>query len=119
MLRRRDVLVGLLAKPAISKMSLGEEIAQITIFNQYGLPYLPVMVMNTLKLVETAAQKVGLPNLKIDYRTLGGTSSLVDALISGQMHFGVAGAPSLATLWDKTVGTAHEVGGLGAAPWMP
>jgi len=119
MLRRRDVLLGLLATPAISRMSLAQEITQITIVNQYGLPYLPVMVMNTLKLVETAAQKAGLPNLKVDYRTLGGTSSLVDALISGQMHFGVAGAPSLATLWDKTVGTANEVRGLCAAQSMP
>src|SRR3978361_2520382 len=98
--RRRDVLLGLLATPAISRMSLAQEVTQITIFNQYGLPYLPVMVMNTLKLVETAAQKTGLPNLKVDYRTLGGTSSLVDALISGHMHFGVAGGTCVVTLWD-------------------
>src|SRR5258708_12756427 len=97
MLRRRDVLLGLLATPAISKMSLAQEITQITIVNQYGLPYLPVMVMNTLKLVETADQKIGLPNLKVDYSTLGGTSSLLDALISGQIHFVVTGHPSLST----------------------
>src|ERR1700709_1031448 len=101
MLRRRDVLLGLLATTAISRMSLGQELTQIQIVNQYGLPYLPVMVMNTLKLVETAAQKTGLSNLKVDYRTLGGTSSLVDALISGQMHFCVAGAPSISTVWGK------------------
>src|SRR5258708_16028677 len=35
------------------------------------------------------------------------------------MHFGVAGRPSLATLWDKTVGTANEVRGLCAAQSMP
>jgi len=35
------------------------------------------------------------------------------------MHFGIAGVPGLATLWDKTVGTANEVRALCAAQAMP
>jgi len=46
------------------------------------------MVTENLKLVEKHAARLGVPNLKTDYRTLGGTQSLVDALIGGQMHFG-------------------------------
>ena len=52
-----------------------------------------------------------------EYKTLGGTQSLIDALLSGQMHFGVTG--SLATLWDKTAGTANEVRALSAVQSMP
>ncbi len=59
------------------------------------------------------------PTMKTDYRTMGGTQSLVDALLSGQMNFGVSGVPSLAQLWDKTVGTGNEVRGLSAAQSMP
>ena len=49
--------------------------------------------------------RCGVASLKPDFKTLGGTQSLIDALLSGQMNFGVTGVPGLATLWDKTAGT--------------
>lgn len=119
MMRRRDVLLGALALSALPKAASAQEASNVTIVAQYGLPYLPLMVMNAMKLVERNAETLGLPKLAVDYRTLGGTSSLMDALISGQMHFGVAGVPSLATLWDKTVGTPNEVRALCAVQSMP
>jgi NitT/TauT family transport system substrate-binding protein len=61
----------------------------------------------------------GVSSLKPEYKTLGGTQSLIDALLSGQMHFGVTGVPGLATLWDKTAGTANEVRALSAVQSMP
>jgi NitT/TauT family transport system substrate-binding protein len=119
MIRRREFFMGALALPALSKVSLAQEVSKVTLVMQHGLPYLPLMVMNDMKLVEKHAQKLGIPNLKTEYRTLGGTSSLMDALLSGQMNFGVTGAPGLATLWDKTVGTPNEVRALCAAQSMP
>jgi len=90
--------------PALGCASaFADEVSTITLISQHGLPYLPLMVTENLKLVEKHAARLGVPNLKTDYRTLGGTQSLVDALIGGQMHFGIAGVPGLATLWDKTV----------------
>ena len=81
------------------------------------------MVMNTLKLVEKHAAQAGILSLKPEYKTLGGTQSLIDALLSGQMNFGVTGVPGLATLWDKTAGTANEVNSFqmqaGEAPLGP
>lgn len=119
MIRRRELILGALSLPALSKASLAQEVSKITIVMQHGLPYLPLMVMNSMKLVEKNAAKAGLAGIDVDYRILGGTSSLIDALISGQMQFGVTGVPGLATLWDKTVGTAHEVRALCAAQSMP
>jgi hypothetical protein len=87
--------------------------------SQHGLPYLPLMVMDTLKLVEKHAGKLGIAALKPDYKILGGTQSLVDALLSRQMDFGVTGVPGLATLWDKTAGTPNEVRALSAVQSMP
>ncbi len=118
-MRRREFCFGLAAMPALARSAFAEEVSTITLISQHGLPYLPLMVMENLKLVEKHAQRLGVPNLKTDYRTLGGTQSLVDALIGGQMHFGIAGVPGLATLWDKTVGTANEVRALCAAQAMP
>src|SRR5437588_9255706 len=118
-MRRRDVCLGLLAMPALARSAFADEVSTITLISQHGLPYLPLMVMEAQKLVEKHAAKLGLAELKTDYRTLGGTQSLIDALLSGQMNFGIAGVPGLATLWDKTVGTANEVRGLSAAQSMP
>jgi NitT/TauT family transport system substrate-binding protein len=118
-MRRRDFCLGVIAMPALARSAFADEVSAITLISQHGLPYLPLMVMEEQKLVEKHAGKLGVTGLKTDYRTLGGTQSLVDALIAGTMHFGIAGVPGLATLWDKTVGTANEVRGLSAAQSMP
>jgi NitT/TauT family transport system substrate-binding protein len=118
-MRRRDVCLGLLAMPALARASFAQEAATITLIKQHGLPYLPFMLMEEHRLVEKHAARLGIASIKTDYRTLGGTQSLVDALIAGSMNFGIAGVPGLATLWDKTVGTPNEVRALSAAQAMP
>ena len=110
---------GLLAAPAIRRSALAQEVSSITLLMQHGLPYLPQMVMNELKLVEKHAAKAGLPTIKAEYRHLGGTANLVDALLAGQMHGGVTGMPALTTLWSKSVGTPSEVRALCAVQSMP
>lgn len=108
-----------MAMPSLLRSSFADEASSIVMMSQHGLPYLPMMVMDSLKLVEKHAAKAGMPSLKTDYRTMGGTQSLIDALISGQMHFGVTGVPGLTVLWDKTAGTPNEVRGLCAVQSMP
>jgi sulfonate transport system substrate-binding protein len=112
-------LAATVAAPALMRSALADEVSSVIMVSQHGLPYLPLMVMDTLKLVEKHAGKVGLASLKPDYKTLGGTQSLIDALLSGQMNFGVTGVPGLATLWDKTAGTPNEVRALSAVQSMP
>jgi NitT/TauT family transport system substrate-binding protein len=109
----------LLATPGLLRSAFAEEVSSVVLVSQHGLPYLPLMVMDTLKLVEKHAGKAGITSLKPEYKTLGGTQSLIDALLSGQMNFGVTGVPGLATLWDKTAGTANEVRALSAVQSMP
>src|SRR6185295_8377472 len=118
-MRRREFCLGLVAMPALARSAMAQEVSTITLIKQHGLPYLPLMLMEEHRLVEKQAERRGVPNLKTDYRTLGGTQSLIDALIAGQMNFGITGVPGLATLWDKTAGTANEVRALSAAQAMP
>ncbi len=124
-MRRRDFCKGLalapaaMASPMLMRSSFADEASSIVLISQTGLPYLPMMVMDALKLVEKHAAKAGLTSLKTDFKSLGGTQSLIDALISGQMQFGVTGVPGLNTLWDKTAGTPNEVRGLCAVQSMP
>ena len=108
-----------LASPMLMRSSFADEVSSIVIVSQNGLPYLPLMVMDTLQLVQKHAGKLGIASLKPEYKSLGGTQSLIDALLSRQMDFGVTGVPSLTTLWDKTAGTANEVRALSAVQSMP
>jgi len=77
------------------------------------------MVMDALKLIDKHAGKLGVASLKSEFKTMGGTQSLVDALLSGLMNFGVTGVPGLNVLWDKTAGTPNEVRALSAVQSMP
>ena len=108
-----------LATPALLRSAFADEVSSIVLVSQTGLPYLPMMVMEHFKLVEKHAEKLGVVSLKPTFKSLGGTQSLIDALLSGQMNFGVTGVPGLTTLWDKTKGTANEVRALSAVQSMP
>jgi NitT/TauT family transport system substrate-binding protein len=125
MLHRRDFCKALatapaaLASPMLMRSAFADEVSAIVLVSQHGLPYLPMMVMDTLKLVEKHAGRLGIASLKPDYKILGGTQSLIDALLSRQMDFGVTGVPGLATLWDKTSGTPNEIRALSAVQSMP
>jgi NitT/TauT family transport system substrate-binding protein len=57
--------------------------------------------------------------LDVIWPTLGGPGALIDGLLSGQVDFGIGGAPALLTLWDKTVGTPREVRALSCVQLQP
>ncbi len=124
-MRRRDFTKAVaasataLASPPFLRSALAQEVSTVTLLMQHGLPYLPQMVMDSQKLVEKHAAKAGLPNVKTEYKHLGGTANLIDALLAGQMHGGVVGVPALATLWNRTSGTPQEVRALSAVQSMP
>ena len=108
-----------LATPALLRSAFADEVSSIVLISQTGLPYLPMMVMEHFKLIEKHAEKLGVASLKPEFKSMGGTQSLIDALLSGQMNFGVTGVPGLAVLWDKTAGTPNEVRALSAVQSMP
>ena len=116
---RASVAAAAIASPFIMRSALAQEVMKVTLLMQHGLPYVALMTMNEMKLVEKHAAKAGLPTLKTEYRSLAGTSALLDALLAGQMHGGIIGVPSIVTLWNRTAGTPQEVRGLCALNSMP
>ena len=85
---------------------------EITIADQFGIAYLPLMVMQEKQLIEKHAQAAGLGSVKVKWAKFAGGASMNDALLSGSIDFGVAGIPSLVLLWDKTKGTPNDVKGV-------
>lgn len=94
------------------------ETREIRAAQQYGLSYLPLMIMEDSKLVEAQAQAAGLGGVAVSWVKLGGPSAMNDALLSGSLDFGTGGVPSLITLWSKTRGSA-DVRGVAALNDMP
>src|SRR4051794_29904827 len=94
------------------------EVSEVRLSKQYGLPYLPFMVMERFQTLEKQAGKQGL-TLKVSWTTLSNATAMMDAILSGQMDFITPGVPTLATMWDKTVGTPNEIRALSAVQSMP
>jgi NitT/TauT family transport system substrate-binding protein len=75
-----------------------------------GIPFLPLLVMEQQKLIESHASQLGHPSLKVSYVNLGGAAVTIDALLSGATHIHVAGPPSYLLLWDRTRGRGDVMG---------
>ena len=58
--------------------------------------------MEDMKLVEKQLEKQGLGETKVNWLKLAGPAVMVDAMISGNLHFSSQGVPSLALMWDRT-----------------
>jgi sulfonate transport system substrate-binding protein len=96
--------------------SVRAEVSEITVAQQYGVSFLPLMVMEKNGLIEKHAAKAGLNGLKVSWVKVAGPSVMNDGLISGALHFAAQGAPSLITLWDKTHGQIKAVSAITTYP---
>jgi NitT/TauT family transport system substrate-binding protein len=117
----RRALAGTLiivAALAASLPAARAEVSEVRLSKQYGLPYLPFMVMEQFSFLEKQAEKQGLA-LKVSWTTLSNASAMMEAILSGQMDFIAPGVPTLATMWDKTVGTPNEIRAVAAVQSMP
>jgi sulfonate transport system substrate-binding protein len=80
------------------------EVGDITVAQQFGVSFLPLMIMERDGLIESHARNAGIDKLKVNWTRFSGPSAINDGLISGQVHFAAIGAPSMITLWSKTKG---------------
>lgn len=117
-MRRRDLGTALLGMPFLGSGARAEA-SGVRIVRQHGLPHVPLMVMQHERLVEKHAARLGLRGIETTWPALGGPGAMIDGLLSGQVDFGVVGAPGLLTLWDKTVGTSREVRALSCVQLQP
>jgi len=81
----------------------------IKVTRQYGLPYLPLMVMEHEQLLEKHLKALGAGGASVTWATMSTTTATVDGLLSGSVDFASSGITGLLTLWDKTQGTPNEI----------
>jgi NitT/TauT family transport system substrate-binding protein len=93
------------------------EMAEIKVAKQYGIGYLPLMLMEDGGLIEKHAKAAGV-EVKVSWATFAGGNVMNDALLSGSLQFASGGVGPLITLWAKTRGNL-DVRGVAALNSMP
>ena len=61
--------------------------AQIQVTRQYGLPYIPLMVMEHQQLFEKHLKRLGVGDAQVNWATMSTTTGPVDRLLSGTRAF--------------------------------
>jgi len=113
---RATALALFLALSLASTTSARAEVNEIVVAQQYGVSFLPLMVMEKHALVEKHAAAAGLADFKVIWAKVAGPSAMNDGLISNAIHFAAQGAPSMITLWDKTRGQIKGVSSMTTYP---
>ncbi|MBZ0139931.1 MAG: ABC transporter substrate-binding protein [Pseudorhodoplanes sp.] len=96
---------------SVSGRAEAEE-SKVKVATQFGLAYLPLIVMEHDRLWEKQAAALG-HMLTVDYVRLGGGGALNDALISDSVDVVAGGTAPMLVLWDRTT-TSFKVRGLAA-----
>jgi len=96
------------------RISEGQRVLRIS--KQYGINYLPLIVLEAQKLIEKNAKEVGLSDIKVEWLTFGGGSTANDALLSGNVDLVSGGVAPAIILWNKTNGGAKILATLDNLP---
>jgi len=95
-----------------------EEAPQIRIAQQYGLGYLPLMVMRQYRLIENHAQRHGLGNVRVNWVTFPNGEKMNKALETGFLDIASGGVVPMINAWDRTAESVR-IKGVAALSAMP
>jgi NitT/TauT family transport system substrate-binding protein len=116
-IRAKKTFLALLALAALATPTRpSAEVKEIRIARQYGLGYLPLLVLEDQKLIERRAAEAGLGDVKVSWAVLGGGAASNDALLSGSVDYISTGVAPLVLLWSKTGGKVKGVAALDSTP---
>jgi NitT/TauT family transport system substrate-binding protein len=108
--------IAALAMLVVPHGALAQQKSEIVITRQPGIIYLPSHVMEKQHLIEKQAAKLGVPDLKVDWKVLTGGGSQTDALLAGSVDVVNTGVGNLLLLWDRTKGGVKGIVANSALP---
>jgi NitT/TauT family transport system substrate-binding protein len=109
----------LAAATVLLATTFGAQAQEVRVARQYGIAYIPLMIMQDQQLIEKHAARLGVPGVKVTWQQFTGGAVMNDALLSGNLDFAVVGPPPFLTMWARTQGTQNQVLGIGALNSMP
>jgi NitT/TauT family transport system substrate-binding protein len=86
---------------AFGAAQLHAEVPEVRVSHGYGVLYLPLMVMESDKLLEKHARASGLGEVHVEYKVLDGGNVINDAMLAGALDIASIGVPGFLTLWAK------------------
>ena len=104
---------------ALVLQAANAEVGEVRLARQYGIHYLPLVIMQHDKVIEKQAQEERLPALKVTWAQISGGASVNDALLSGAIDFAAGGVGPLIVAWDKTKGGRGDIKGMAAVSDVP
>jgi len=109
-------LVAMMSSWALVPAALAE-MREIHVSRQYGISYLPLMIMEDQRLIEKHAKAAGV-DVKVEWSKFASGAVMNDAMLSGNLQFASGGVAPFTTLWAKTRGNI-DVKGVSAINSMP
>lgn len=95
------------------------EPTEISVVRQFGIHYLPLVIMEHERLVEKAGIAEGLNDLKVNWAQLSGGTTVNDALLANAVQLSAGGVGPLLVLWDRTKDGKGDVKALAAVSDVP
>lgn len=118
--RRRALIAGtvlgatsLLSTPSVL---FAQQKKAVSISRQLGVLYMPTHVMESQKLIEKHAERLGLSGVTVNWMSFANSSAQQDALLSGGVDVINSGAGPLLLLWDRTKGRVKGISACSAQP---
>ncbi len=114
MLARRTVLAG--AAAIYPAAAWAQQKLTIKVARQPSIIYMPTFIMETGKLIEAQAAKLGLPGLTVEWVTFNGGGGVTDALLAEAVDLANTGVGNMLLLWDRTKGRVKGIAATCAEP---
>lgn len=94
------------------------ETKELRVAKQYGLGFLPLMVMESEGFFDKRAKELGL-DVKANWMTLGGPTAANEALLSKNVDIVSNGPPSFLVMWNRTLNTSSSVRAVAPLSLLP
>jgi len=115
---RRAILLGMAGMLAVSASASAAEVDKLRIARQFGIGYLPLVVMKGEHLFEKHAKRLGLGPVELIWTDFAGGANMNDALLSGSLDIASGGVPPLVTLWSRSKGQVKIATALSEMPLL-
>ena len=120
-MHRKTIFTALAALSILLSSAVAPAFAEVTelkVVRQFGISFLPLLVMQDKKLFEKHAKAEGL-DTQATYMQVSGGNTVNDALLSGTIHIASGGIPPMAIIWARTQGSGNEIKAIAAKNSAP
>jgi NitT/TauT family transport system substrate-binding protein len=115
---RRQALGAMAGAMALPGLARAQVAAQVRVIIQFGVSYLPLMMIEEEKLLGAALAEQGDPRVEVKLQRVSGSNAVNEGLLAGTADMGVMGSPSLLILAEKSRGAFKGLAGCSSFPMV-